>query len=96
MQDDKKYSNGGGVGDKNVFIQTTDFIADFSLIGKTVTITNEEDENGKYGEEGKVVSIIEPTDSQFKRGYKLVNYVVDFNGQELTYLRSEFYVGKKK
>lgn len=92
----QKYAEGGGVGDKNVFIQTTDFIADFSLIGKTVTITNEEDEHGKYGEEGKVVSIIEPTNSQLKRGYKLVSYVVDFNGQELTYLRSEFYVGKKK
>ena len=71
--------------------ENEDYIADHSLEHKVVTITNDQDENGKFGETGTIVSVIEPSKRQAATGYKLVNYIIEFPDHKvLAYLRSEF------
>ena len=72
-------------------LEQKDFDADWDLLHKVVTITNDQDENGNFGKNGTIASIIEPTERQAENGYKLVNYILVFpDGTEQAYLRSEF------
>jgi hypothetical protein len=72
-------------------IEKNDFVADHSLEHEIVKITNDQDENGKFGETGTIVSVIEPSKRQAATGYKLVNYIIEFRDTKvLAYLRSEF------
>lgn len=76
---------------KGQLSKSDDYTAESSLANKSVSITNDQDENGNFGETGKIVSIIEPTERQLSSGYGLINYMVEFpDGKTLAYLRSEF------
>ena len=64
--------------------------------GMDVKVIDKDDENGKYLEVGKVIAIVEPTKTQLKRGYTLVNYMVQFEDGELwAYLREQIEVVTK-
>ncbi len=82
MMEKKMMASGGAVID--------DTVEDHSVMQKDVKIINEEDENLKFGEIGKVVTMIVPTKEQRLKGYRQINYIVEFPDTERwTYLRSE-------
>lgn len=91
------YKNGGGVNGFNEYGPYQNK-PEWSLIGKMVKITNDDDENGMFGEVGKVVNIIEPSEQQKKTGRIRVFYAINFEPvdekgeQIIAYLREEFRV----